>query len=153
MNKNTRAANKLLILAIAGMIGSVPAFADSSSPTEAYMKYRAALLAANKVEDIEPMLSKNGVNQINQTPDKDKPMMFNLIQVMTPHDVKVLSESVTGDAATLTLSGVTEPPGSKAKETTSGSVKLVKEDGAWKVDKEDWQSKIEAGGDGAAPGK
>jgi hypothetical protein len=56
---------------------------------------------------------------------------------------------VTGDKAVLTLTGKSEPDNSTAKEKTTGTVTLVKEGGAWKIDKEAWDSKIEM--DGTAP--
>jgi hypothetical protein len=49
--------------------------------------------------------------------------------------VKVLKETPTATGATLDVEGVGED---KSKQT--GTVTLVKEAGAWKVDKESWKS-------------
>ncbi len=49
--------------------------------------------------------------------------------------VKVLKETATATGATLDVEGV---GADKAKKT--GTITLVKEAGAWKVDKESWKS-------------
>jgi len=138
----------LLFVPVAG-----PAFADPLSPKATFEKYRAALLQAGKIEDLQSMFSKKVNEEINNTPAEVRPAMFDLVKTMEPHSVEVLSEEVTGDNATLALSGKTEPADSKFKEHTSGKVTLVKEDGVWKIVKESWDSKIEQGGDMPPPAK
>ena len=127
------------------LAAAIPAFADGLSATDFYMKYRTALAGASKIEQLQSMLCKKANEEIDGTPAGMKPMLFGLMKAMGPKSVQVLSEEVTSDTATLILSGKTEPATANANEKTSGKVTLVKEDGAWKIGKEFWDSKIQVG--------
>jgi hypothetical protein len=70
------------------------------------------------------------------TPAEDRAMMFDMIKGMgTLTGVKVLKETPTATGATLDVEGVGED---KSKQT--GTISLVKEAGAWKIDKESWKN-------------
>jgi hypothetical protein len=146
-------ASQISMLVFACLLAVSPAFADSPSPTDTYLKYRAALVGAKKIEDVQSMLCKAVNEKIDHTPADMKPMMFELVKITAPLSVQVLSEAVNGDNATLIISGKTEPAGANVSEKTSGKVTLKKETGIWKIDKEAWDSKIEAGGNLQPPGK
>ena len=143
MGGNRSAARQFSIILLACAFAVGPALADSLSPKDSYLKYRTALAGAHKIEDLQSMLCKTVNEDIAHTPAPMKPMMFDLMKTTAPLSVQVVSEAVSGDNATLTLSGKSEPAGSKVKEQTSGKVTLVKENGTWKIKKESWNSKIE----------
>jgi hypothetical protein len=122
-----------LALAIA-----VPALASeeqsSQSATEFYQAYRKAFAKAQKMEDLLPMMAANRRAQMEKTPADERTMMFGMLKEMTADqgDVKVLKETATANGAELAV---------QAKNGV-GTVTIVKEGGAWKLDKESWKSKM-----------
>jgi Ser/Thr protein kinase RdoA (MazF antagonist) len=121
-----------LVLAFAG-----PALAGagqtSQSASEFYQAYRKALAKAQKMEELLPMMAASRRAQMEKTPADDRQMMFEMVKEMTAEqgDVKILKETATANGAELAV---------QAKNGV-GTVALVKEGGAWKVDKESWKSK------------
>lgn len=136
---------KVFVL-IAG-ITCLPSLAETISPKEAYLKYRTALAAATKIDDLQPMLCKKANDEIKSTPAEMKPLMIGLMQDMTPKTVQVVSETIGESTASLTLASNTIANDSKTKEKAQGKVIMVKEDGVWKIGKESWESKVEMTGD------
>ncbi len=135
----------LAFLAGVFAFGNCAVLADALSPKDTYMKYRAALAKAKEVKEITPFLCKKSCEQINQTPESDKPMMFGFMKETTPAVVQVISEEIKDDHASLKLSGKEAglaKADSSVKETTEGTVTFVKENGEWKIDKENWNSSI-----------
>ena len=119
------------------------ALANTPSPKETYLKYRDALASANKVEDLTSYMCKKVIDDINHTPTDMKPMMFGLMKETAPKQVKVLSEEIKGDNATLALTSTGDTVSKNSSETSKGSVTFVKENDEWKINKESWNIKIE----------
>jgi hypothetical protein len=71
--------------------------------------------------------------QMEKTPADERTMMFDMLKEMTAAqgDVKIGKETPTATGAELAVT---------AKDGT-GVVTLVKEGGAWKLDKESWKGK------------
>ena len=63
--------------------------------------------------------------------------MFPLIQAMQPKNVKITGGAQDGNTATLLATA------KNGKETSTGTITMVREGGAWKVEKEEWKSKSE----------
>ena len=120
--------------------------AEPPSPQERYLDYHKALAAAKDVTAIEPFMSRKVVNEIRSTPEEQRAMMFGLMKEMTPKTVQVVSEKIDGERAEVNLTGKSsdqpEAASGKVKEETTGTVKFVLEDGAWKIDKESWNTKV-----------
>ena len=116
---------------------AVPAMARAEqapqSATEFYQAYRKAFAKAQKIEDLLPMMAASRRKQMEKTPADERNMMFGMLKEMTAEqgEVKVLKETATANGAELAV---------QAKDGT-GTVSLVKEGGAWKLDKESWTSK------------
>lgn len=109
---------------------------DGKTASEFYTEYRAAFDKATAVEDIMPYLSASRRKQIESTPAEERKTMFHVIKIMgTLTDVKISKETRTADGATLTVDALDSD---KAK--TTGTITLVKENGAWKIDKERFKS-------------
>lgn len=122
---------------------ALSATADELSPTDAYVQFHKAMLAATAVDALTPYLCKEVSDEIARTPADMKPAMFGLMKDLTPKTVKVTSEKIDGDRATLTVSGEagdSASPAEKAATKGEGTVTLVREDGSWKVDKESWKT-------------
>ena len=119
-----------LALAVTALAGAAQA---PQSATEFYQAYRKAFAKAQKVEDLLPMMAANRRAQMEKTPAEERAMMFGMLKEMTADqgEVKVLKETPTANGAELSV---------QAKDGT-GTITLVKERGAWKLDKESWKSK------------
>lgn len=130
-----------------GVYSSSAVAAETQTPKEAYIKYHAAMLAANKIEDLQQYLCKRVNKEINETPSMMRPMMFGFMKAVMQGPVKIESEKVNGDSATLSLlPDYSKSPKADPNETGTGSVTLIKEDGSWKIDKEKWDFKSQIGG-------
>jgi hypothetical protein len=105
----------------------------AQTATEFYQAYRKAFAKAQKIEDILPMMAAGQRAQMEKTPADERKMMFGMLKEMTAAqgDVKVLKETPKGTGAELTLE-------TKAEK---GTANIVKEGGAWKLDKESWTNK------------
>jgi hypothetical protein len=72
---------------------------------------------------------------VDQTPAAERPMLFGVIKKMDTYtQVKVVKETKSAEGATLAVEGT-----SSGKKST-GTVDVVKENGAWKLGKERWTS-------------
>ncbi len=110
----------------------------SQTATQFYMAYRAAFAKATKIEDILPYLAAANRKDIEGTPAADRAKMFEMIKMMdTNTKVKVLKEEHQADGgAVLSVTAYD----TDQKKDVSGTVSIVKEDGAWKLQKEAWAS-------------
>jgi hypothetical protein len=120
-----------LVLAIAVPLAAAEQASQSAS--EFYQAYRKAFAKAQKIDDLLPMMAASRRKQVEKTPADERTMMFDMLKEMTAEqgDVKILKETATANGAELSV---------QAKDGT-GTVTLVKEGGAWKLDKESWKSK------------
>jgi hypothetical protein len=120
-----------LALAIAAPLAGAEQAAQTG--TEFYQAYRKAFAKAQKIEEILPMMAAARRKQMETTPADERKMMFEMLKEMTAAqgDVKVGKETPTATGAELAVT---------AKDGT-GTVTLVKEGGAWKLDKESWKGK------------
>jgi hypothetical protein len=131
------------IIAVATLFSCcIPAFGDVSA-TQAYVELHKKELAATCYDDLLPLHAKASIAK-NKMSKKEMDEMFPFLKSMMPIKVKVVSETVTGDSATLKLTATPNEPLKKGdSETTEGTVTLLREDGQWLLDNEKWQSKME----------
>jgi len=137
MTLTVRAVTRVAVAVVVAMsLGAISAQAQKQTGTEFYVAYRAAFDKAKKIEDIYPFMAAKRLTEMKATPAEDRAMMFDMIKGMgTLTGVKVLKETPTATGATLDVEGVGED---KSKQT--GTISLVKEAGAWKIDKESWKN-------------
>jgi hypothetical protein len=129
----------LLVLAAAAcgatLAAQAPKAPAAQTPSQVYMAYRAAFDKATKADDIKAFQSKAVRAQMDATPPADRAEFFKMIKAMsTMASVKVAKETLTPTGATLMVDAI-----NPAKVKMTCEVTLVKEDGAWKIDKENWQ--------------
>jgi hypothetical protein len=123
-----------LLLAVAAPLRAQAG--KAATATEFYMQFRKAFDAAKKVEDLAPYMSASSLAQIKATPEADRAKMFELMKMMGAlTNVKVTKETPTPAGATLTVEALDSD---KAK--TKGTITVIKEGGAWRIDKEEWSS-------------
>jgi hypothetical protein len=107
------------------------------SATQFCLAYRAAFAKATKVDDLLPYMSKARRAEIEKTPAGERAKMFAFIKELdTVTQIKVIKEAKSANGVTLSAEGV---DGDKNKST--GTIDVVREDGAWKLGKESWSTK------------
>jgi hypothetical protein len=90
---------------------------------------------AKSIDELLPFMSKQRVDQVKGTPADERKMMFEMVKEMAAKNVKVVKETPAAAGATLEATG-SDPAGGAMK----GTITLVKEAGAWKIDKESWSN-------------
>lgn len=138
MTFTVRSAICMALAAVVALgVGAMTTHAQKpQSGTEFYLAYKAALDKAIKIEDIYPFMAASRLAEMKAAPAEDRKMMFEMLKTIgTVTGAKVLKETATPTGATLDVEGV-----GADKEKTTGTITLVKEAGAWKVDKENWKS-------------
>jgi Domain of unknown function (DUF4878) len=95
--------------------------------------YRDFLNSVQK-EDLAALRKLFTKEQAKNLDSPDAKKMVGMVKMMSATDIKVLKVVEKGDAADLTVSG--KQDGSDA----NGVVHMVKEGGAWKVEREEWKN-------------
>lgn len=127
----SRSAAALLCLA------ATLACAAPQTPTQAYLAYREAFAKAQKLEDVFPLLSKKGRAEMEEIPADQRSRGFEMMKKAGGmKDLKVTKEEVAGDQATVKATGV----GGFGDSAMVGTITLVKDGGAWKIEEESWIS-------------
>jgi len=112
-------------------------------PTSTYAAVSAAIKAGN-LDEMVKYMSKS--SQADIAKDRAKPefseeKIMKLLQFMAPVSYKVEKQTIKGDKAVLELSGKSR---SMFKPDTLddayGRVLMLKEDGQWKLDRENWNN-------------
>jgi hypothetical protein len=126
------------VAAMACAVGAAAVHAQKPGQTasEFYLAYSAAMAKAKTIDELLPYMSKQRVDQVKGTPADERAMMFDMVKEMGAKNVKVVKETPSAAGATLETTG-TDGAGGAMK----GTITLVKEAGAWKIDKESWSNK------------
>jgi len=111
-----------------------PLPAGGGEPGKAYAVYLKNLTAGD-MKAVLGGISADRAKQASADPDFKK--LFPLLQEMEPKGIKVTGGASDGTHATLLATG------KEGDAVSHGTITMVRENGAWKVEKEDWQSKSE----------
>ena len=107
-------------------------FLVGKKPGDVYTAYTAAIGNATTIQELSPYLSRE-----RKSNERD----LEALKAKVPAGVlKLTAENIQGDKATLTVEATMTGAGGK-EEPSVGTVVLVREDGAWKVDQETWKAK------------
>ena len=123
----------IALLSAAFVVATLPAAAQPKTGTQFYREYRAAYAKARGFSDITSWMSKAQNDKLASIPPAQQKALWDINKQMDVKDVKVVKETLAADGATLDITG-TGPENKMIK----GTVKLVKEGGAWKWDGEDF---------------
>jgi hypothetical protein len=129
---------RLLVVPLLIGLTALPALAQKPGQTASqfYLSYRTAFDKAKSIDDLKPFMSKETLDQIDATPAAERSKMFEMIKMMGAlTGVKVLKEAPGPKGATLTVEGIDSD-----KKKATGTVEIVKENGAWKLGGESWKS-------------
>lgn len=122
---------------VSGLV-TTPVHAQKADQTASqfFLAYRAAFDKAKSIDELLPYMAKKNVDQVKATPPAQRAQMFGMIKEMGAlTNVKIVKEAKNGDGATLTVDAL-----GPDKAKTTGTIEIVKEDGAWKLGKENWSS-------------
>jgi len=112
---------------------------EPESGTEFYLRYRKTALAAKSVDEILAFWSSELLHEFKMEPEDARAGTLDMVKRMERSlgDVRVVRETATATGATLSLESI--GPDKIAK---SGTIELVKQNGAWKlVEAERWKPK------------
>jgi hypothetical protein len=117
------------------VLSSTPAIAQKTA-TQFYMDYQAAFAKAKTIDDILPFMAKGRVDEVKKTPAAERAKMFEFVKFMAEEhqNVKVTKETKTPTGYTLDVSATTSD-----KKTATGTVEIVNEGGAMKINRESWK--------------
>ena len=115
---------------------SLLAAAQQGPATTAYLNYRAAVARAATIDDVRPLLAKEGLARLEGTPQAQRPMMLGLLKDLSAGvtNVRVVKETIVGDRATLKV----EATDASSKAPARATVEMAREAGAWKFVRERW---------------
>jgi hypothetical protein len=132
-----RLASLSIGMAVAASVTLAQTKGGAETGAQFYMKYRAAFDKAKSFEDIAPFMSAKSRKEMEARSADDRKKVFGLAKMLgAVQSPKVVKEEKTADGATLTVEGI-DPMDSKK---TTGTIKLVRENGSWKLDSESWSS-------------
>jgi len=103
-------------------------------PGKAYNAY-LKLMAGGDMKAFLGGVTAARAKEASSDPDFKK--LFPLLQAMQPKDVKITSGAIDGNNATLLATGKDDD------QVSHGKITMVKEAGAWKVEKEEWKTRSE----------
>ena len=133
----------MVMCVLVGAVVLAAGFAAAAPPagqtaTQFYMAYRTAFAKATKMDDIMPYMCAANRKQAEGMPKADRDQMFQMIKLLDTHTkIKVTKEGRQGDGSVaLTVTGYD----TEQNQDVGAVVTIVKEDGAWKLQKESWTS-------------
>lgn len=110
-----------------------PAAAPQTA-SQFYLEYRAAFEKAKTIEALLPYMSAPRRKQIEDETPADRKEMFDMIKTFdTTTGIKVTKETKTAAGATLDVTGTDEG------KPRTGTITIVREGAAWKIDRESWK--------------
>ncbi len=120
------------LLFAAFMVATLAVSAQPKTGTQFYNEYRAAYARAKGFNEMTPWMSKAQKEKLASIPPEQQKVLWDVNKQMDVRDLKVVKETPTADGARLDVTGV-----GPENKMFKGTVKLVKEGGAWKWDGED----------------
>ncbi len=94
---------------------------------------------AKSIDELKPYLSQKNLNEMGQVSKEDEAFFLEFMQeTRRTMKRKSISKKVEGDKATLTIEAVSTIDNTPI----DGTAILVKENGSWKIDSEDFTSNI-----------
>ena len=120
--------------AVAAVLFAGPLFAQSESPSQAYLAFVAAAPKAGSLAELLPRLSEAYQAMLTAQPKKQQTVWLERLKDSADMvDVKITKETVVGGKCT--LEGTAK---SRKGLPLHGKVQLVKESGSWKLDEQTW---------------
>lgn len=123
------------VLFACGVVALAQPAATYASGSEFYLAYRAAFDKATSIDELLPWVAKARAEQISKAPIQERQEAFAMIKMFDDRtNVTVVTETASATGAELQVEGVSAEGRSKA----TGVITLVKEAGAWRIEREKW---------------
>jgi hypothetical protein len=110
--------------------------ATYKSGGEFYLAYRVAFDRATSIDELLPWVAKGRRDQIAKAPPSERKEAFEMIKMFDDRtNVTVVKETPSAAGAELQVEGISAESRTKA----TGVITLVKEGGAWRIERENWK--------------
>ncbi len=131
-----RASLVLALVFTAYPLASAQPAASYKTGGDFYLAYRVAFDKATSIDELLPWVAKGRREQIAKAPADEKKEGFDMIKMFDDRiDIKVVKETPSAAGVELQVEGISAE--TKAKAT--GVIALVKEEGVWKIERENWK--------------
>jgi hypothetical protein len=126
------------MLAALVLLASPLAGVAADTPEEVYAKFHAATMAGD-VDGMKKYGTAEKGADLSSPPSPMQQMLLSFMRNLLPKSYSIDRKTVgaDGNRTTLEVSAMQQPSG-KAPEKVTGRVTLVKEQGEWRVDTEQW---------------
>lgn len=129
-------AAAMILAALGGSPASAQPAASYESGSAFYLAYRQAFDKATTIDELLPWVAKGRAEQIAKAPDTERREAFAMIKMFDDRtNVTVTRETPSAAGAELQVEGVSAEGRGKA----TGVITLVKEGGAWRIERESWK--------------
>ena len=110
---------------------------DPGDPQAFYKRYLIALEKAAKIEDLLPLLAPRIRDEIGKMPKAERATVFEVIKEFrgSAENMAFVNEERTATGITLTVRAT------QGKSQGTGTIQLVREDDAWKLERDAWSWK------------
>jgi len=124
------------VVALAGGAAAQTPTSTYKTGGEYYLAYRVAFDRATSIDELLPWVAKGRRDQIAKTPAGERKEAFEMIKMFDDRtNVKVVKETPSASGAELQVEGISAESRGKA----TGIITLVKEGGAWRIERENWK--------------
>lgn len=104
--------------------------------SEFYLAYRLAFDKALSIDELLPWVAKGRRDQIAKAPPDERREAFAMIKMFDDRtNIKVVKETPSSAGAELQVEGIS----AEGKGKATGVINLVKEGGAWRIERENWK--------------
>ncbi|MBL8136935.1 MAG: hypothetical protein JNL48_09955 [Acidobacteria bacterium] len=129
-------AAAVVLAALCGSPAGAQPAASYDSGSAFYLAYRQAFDKATTIDELLPWVAKGRAEQIAKAPDTERREAFAMIKMFDDRtNVTVTRETPSAAGAELQVEGVSAEGRGKA----TGVITLVKEGGAWRIERESWK--------------
>ncbi len=117
---------------------AVIAFAEDDETIKFYDSYVKTTKKAKSLDELKPYLSEKNLSQMGEITKEDEALFLELMKDMRESmKRKSITSKIEGNKAILTVEAIDT---SDENATITGIITLVKENGQWKMDNEDFTS-------------
>jgi hypothetical protein len=109
--------------------------AAETGPGKTYQTYAALVHKCVSLKELFPYFDDARRKELSTLEKDDREMMLTMLRSLAPTEVKVTSEKVQGDRATLVALGKING------KLADGQVTMVKQQGTWRLAGESWQAR------------
>ena len=128
--------SSIVLIVMLGASAAAQPDAPYKTGGEFYLAYRVAFDRATSIDELLPWVAKGRRDQIAKSPASERKEAFEMIKMFDDRtNVKVVKETPSATGAELQVEGISAESRTKA----TGIITLVKEGGAWRIERENWK--------------